>query len=80
MKTLTIAQLMADCISEVKKGNGDKKVMISNDDEGNGFHELFFGITSGDSMKEMGEYLVKNLCMLPHGVDESNISEYVILG
>ena len=79
MKTLTIAQLMADCISEVKKGNGDKKILISNDDEGNGFHELFFGITSGDNMKEMEQYLSENSYMVPFGVAD-NLSEYVILG
>ena len=79
MKTLTIAQLMADCISEVKKGNGDKKILISNDDEGNGFHELFFGITSGDNMKEMEQYLSENSYMVPFGV-AYNLSEYVILG
>ena len=79
MKTLTIAQLMADCISEVKKGNGNKKILISDDDEGNGYHELFFGITSGDNMKEMGEYLKENSYMIPFDVAD-NISEYVILG
>lgn len=40
---LTVKQLALLCEEEVKKGNGDKNIFISDDDEGNGFHALFFG-------------------------------------
>ena len=32
-KPLTIKQLKEICEKEIKKGNGDKSIMISNDDE-----------------------------------------------
>lgn len=58
---------------EIAKGNGEKKIMLSNDDEGNGFHECFFTFTDP---KDAGiePYL------LPYGVTEKNVGEYLILG
>lgn len=42
---LTIDELYAILAEEKKNGNGKKKIMISTDDEGNGYHPLFFGVT-----------------------------------
>ena len=39
---LTVRKLKAACDDIIAKGHGDKAVFISSDDEGNGFHELFF--------------------------------------
>ena len=36
--------------TEIKKGNGDKIVLISEDDELNGFHTLWTGFESGTSV------------------------------
>ena len=76
--TLTISQLASICKAQIKKGNGGKKILISNDDEGNGYHELFFGCSPIEG--EMKDYLLDASYMLPFGVDESNIDEYVIIG
>ena len=38
MEMLTINDLAKFVNAEIKKGNGAKKIMISNDDEGNGYH------------------------------------------
>ena len=45
MDILTVKQLCAVLVDECKKGNGSKKILISDDDEGNGYHGLFFGCT-----------------------------------
>jgi hypothetical protein len=49
--------------------------MISRDDEGNGYHELFFGIS--DPTKIFGG---KYPPELPYGVNSTNLKEYVVLG
>ena len=38
----TIAELFAFCKQEIANGNGSKKIYISQDDEGNGFHKLYY--------------------------------------
>ena len=44
-KILTINELYAELGKYKKAGKGNKKVLISNDDEGNGFHYCFFAVT-----------------------------------
>ena len=75
MRAITIDQLLAICEYEKKKGNGSKKVMISKDDEGNGYHELFFGISNPNKVFG-GKYPPE----LPYGVNSQNLDEYVVLG
>lgn len=43
---ITLKQLKKMCDEQIKKGNGDKHILISSDDEGNEFHTLFYGFTS----------------------------------
>lgn len=45
MEQLTINELLELCKKQVKKGNGDKKIVISDDNEGNGYHGLFYAFT-----------------------------------
>ena len=42
---LTIDELYSILRDERIKGNGKKKILISTDDEGNGYHPLFFGVS-----------------------------------
>jgi len=42
---MTIKKLLALCKEEIAKGNGDKYIVISDDNEGNGFHGLFYGFS-----------------------------------
>lgn len=44
-KALTIDELYKALVAERKKGNGKKKILLSTDDEGNGFHECFYAVT-----------------------------------
>lgn len=45
-KPLTVNQLLKLCQEEVKKGRGDHTIMLSDDDEGNGYHYLWYSFTT----------------------------------
>lgn len=52
-KGYTVKELTALCVELCNKGYGDKHILISDDDEGNGFHTLFYSFTYDiDSIKE----------------------------
>ena len=51
-KILTIDELYSILRTERTKGNGKKKIMISTDDEGNGYHPLFFGVSFEDAKND----------------------------
>ena len=73
MDALTINQLFQACLEEIVKGNGDKHILISGDDEGNSYHELFFLFTH---MK--GKDISYGL---PYDVSEEDVdSKYIVLG
>lgn len=48
MKQVTVKELYLYCAAQIKKGNGDKNIVISDDNEGNGYHGLFYGFTDVD--------------------------------
>jgi len=54
-KGITVEQLCYALINQVKKGNGKKYVLVSDDDEGNGYHTLFDGVC--DNLDDM-QYVV----------------------
>ena len=39
---MTVKELAWYCYEQCKAGNGDKHILISDDDEGNGFHGLYY--------------------------------------
>lgn len=45
MKAITVNELKRLCDEQIKKGNGHKTIMISQDDEGNGYHYLWYSFT-----------------------------------
>ena len=45
MQVVTVERLLKLLQKQVAKGNGQKKILLSNDDEGNGFHEMYYEIT-----------------------------------
>ena len=47
-KGLTVKELMRECQEQIRKGNGDKFILISSDDEGNSFHTLYYGFTDDE--------------------------------
>lgn len=52
---LTVSQSKAECEKQISAGNGDKKILISCDDEGNGYHGLFYSFMSDKEMIESYE-------------------------
>lgn len=45
MKPITVKQLHKLCEEQIAKGNGNKVIMISQDDEGNGYHYLWYSFS-----------------------------------
>ena len=77
MGALTVNQLIKELQKAKESGLGEKKILISEDDEGNGYHELFFGVTTNVADVVGGTYGPN----LPYNVDEKKAAkEYVILG
>ena len=72
---MTLNELYAYCAREVRSGNGDKEVFISNDDEGNGFHKLLYEFCTYDELTENGKY--EGYC---HGLEGQNNDTCIILG
>ena len=72
---ITVKKLFSLIKEEMLKGNGNKKIVLGDDTEGNGYHGLFFGFTSGEDLKECIEY--------SNGVYDSetdDLDEIIILG
>ena len=44
-KPITIKELKKLCEQEIAKGHGNYSIMISEDDEGNGYHYLWYAFT-----------------------------------
>ena len=44
-KQITVKDLLEMCKNEIQKGNGNKHIVISDDNEGNGYHGMFYGFT-----------------------------------
>ncbi len=73
-KALTVNQLLNECLKQLQLGNGNKHIMLSGDDEGNSYHELFFTFTTELKGSDI-EY------GLPHGVTPEEFDKhYIILG
>ena len=75
MEMLTINDLAKFVNAEIKKGNGAKKIMLSDDDEGNGYHGLYFAFTPTEKVFG-GSYSPS----LPYGVKGEELKDYVVLG
>ena len=48
MEQMTVKALMEFCKKEIEKGNGDKMIVVADDNEGNGYHGLFYQFTEAD--------------------------------
>lgn len=47
-KQMTVEKLFVLCGKEIDKGNGKKNIVLSDDNEGNGYHGMFYGFTPVD--------------------------------
>lgn len=74
MVGLTVKDLLSACKEAVKEGYGDRVVMLSDDDEGNGYHTLFYAFTSD---KDMLRYIFEDHLLHDDGYKPEDI---IILG
>lgn len=72
MGQLTIERLKEICDKYIKKGYGDRKIVISDDNEGNGFHGLFYGFTVIEKGQE-DDYPI-------YDSESEDVNEIVVLG
>lgn len=70
---MTVKELLYACKMQVAAGNGDKKVWVSNDDEGNGFHQISYEFTTGEDAADCFKYSDTI-------IDEAEIANAIILG
>lgn len=54
-KPLTVKELAKLCQEEIKKGHGDCSIMISDDDEGNGYHYLWYSFITANELDGTSE-------------------------
>ena len=74
MKAFTINQLLKACLEQQKKGNGNKRILISGDDEGNSYHELFYLFSPDIKGEDIDD-------CLPYGVSTKEFNDkYIVLG
>lgn len=75
-KAITIEQLYLECAKQMKAGNGKRHILLSGDDEGNSYHELFYGFSP--DLDFSGPYMEG---CLPFGVTAEQVKkEYMVLG
>lgn len=73
MNGLTVKDLLRECQRAIRNGYGNKIVLISQDDEGNGFHTLWYGLQC--DKKEVKETL--EWCPAH---DDNDADDVVLLG
>ena len=49
-KPLTVKELLKLCQDEIKKGHGDCSIMLSDDDEGNGYHYCWYSFSTAEEL------------------------------
>lgn len=70
---ITVNELYAMCVSAIGKGYGKRKIIISDDVEGNGFHGLYFGFCTVRQLD-----LFDDSCIVD--TETNNEDELLVLG
>lgn len=47
-RQVKVKDLLAFCKQAIKDGHGEKNIVLSDDNEGNGYHGMFYGFTEVD--------------------------------
>jgi len=75
-KGFTIEQLYVACAQQIKAGRGKRHILLSGDDEGNSYHNLFYGFSPDLDFSD--PYMEG---CLPYGVTSEDVKrEYIVLG
>ena len=73
---MTIEDLHDACVRQMAAGNGQRRILLSGDDEGNSYHELFFGFSPD---MDFDDPVMS--CCLPYGVTPKDVArDYIVLG
>ena len=77
-KNITVKELRDRLDKYVRAGHGDRQIVISDDNEGNGFHGLFYDLSFPQKTmpKEQKEYYKS----LIHDSCTDNLDDIVFLG
>lgn len=67
---MTIDELIAEALKAKKKFGGNKYVLVSNDEEGNGYHECYFTFEDARGLEDCH-------CFVPYDLE---LQDCVILG
>ena len=51
-RPMTVKQLLRFCQEEIKAGHGDCSILLSDDDEGNGYHYCWYSFSMVDEYTE----------------------------
>ena len=83
----TVNELLELCKQEIENGNGDRKILLSDDDEGNGYRALYYAFTPAEELfkddeDDGGEFDLSELpyFMRTHIKDGGALSDFIILG
>lgn len=68
---ITVKELLKACEEQVAKGNGNKGILLSRDDEGNGYHSCFYLFT-----EDIWDYTDPEEL----GLSQEDFEECIILG
>ena len=73
IKVLTVNDMLQELRAAKKNGLGNKKILLSDDDEGNGYHLCFYALSPTEKIVDYAN--------LPFGVTKEEAKkEYIILG
>lgn len=73
---MTVYELYKLCEEQVEKGNGNKSVVVPDDEEGNGYHDLFYPfLTDVDTVRDAIDFTNSW-----NHITENDANNIVILG
>ena len=73
MKQMKVKDLYKACKEQMDKGNGDKYIVVADDNEGNGYHGMFY------EFSEKVDDILSDRFML-HDTAVGDINKLIILG
>lgn len=73
MKQMQLKDLYAACKEAMNRGDGEKYLVLSDDNEGNGYHGMFYTITQASKERDAYEGLIYDSV-------EKNLDNILVIG
>ena len=80
MAEITVKELLQLCQEEVDNGNGDKYIVVADDNEGNGYHGMFYGFSSAQELDEQSKIFGGSIEDDIYDSCYKKVEEIIILG